>query len=186
MASRRFPRLVSLACHDLRTPLATVYGFARTLTRQGELDERSARFVGMIGEAAEQMTELLDALGVAARIEGGRWEVAAVEADTAELAHADDERIAVEGTGETIETEPESVARGLRALATAAVRHGPVDRVTWTVRGRELSLAPVTASAAPVVLGEEERDLGSLVARLVIEELGGSLRLDGETLRVRL
>ena len=28
-----FARLVSLACHDLRTPLATVNGFARTLTR---------------------------------------------------------------------------------------------------------------------------------------------------------
>ena len=26
-----FARLVSLACHDLRTPLATVHGFATTL-----------------------------------------------------------------------------------------------------------------------------------------------------------
>ena len=38
----------------------------------------------------------------------------------------------------------------------------------------------------PVVGGEDVRDLGSLVARLVLEELGGSLELDGETLRVRL
>ena len=50
MPDDRFPRIVSLACHDLRTPLATVYGFARTLTRSGELDDRSARFVGMIEE----------------------------------------------------------------------------------------------------------------------------------------
>ena len=28
-----FSKLVGLACHDLRTPLATVYGFARTITR---------------------------------------------------------------------------------------------------------------------------------------------------------
>ena len=62
MAASRFPRIVSLACHDLRTPLATVYGFARTLTRSGELDERSARFMGMIEEASEQMTQLLDEL----------------------------------------------------------------------------------------------------------------------------
>ena len=74
MSDSSFPRLVSLACHDLRTPLATVYGFARTLTRAGELDERSARFVTMIEEASEQMTELLDELGTAARIESGRWE----------------------------------------------------------------------------------------------------------------
>ena len=34
-----FPRLVSLACHDLRTPLATVFGFARTLVRMEGLGE---------------------------------------------------------------------------------------------------------------------------------------------------
>src|SRR5947209_19185365 len=123
MASSRFPRLVSLACHDLRTPLATVYGFARTLTRAGELDDRSARFIGMIEEASEQMTALLDELGVAARIAGGRWEPVLVEVDVRELAESGDERIAVEGSGETIETERESVARGLESLAVAAIRH---------------------------------------------------------------
>src|SRR3954469_4637458 len=99
MPSDRFPRVVSLACHDLRTPLATVYGFARTLTRAGELDERSARFLEMIEEASEQMTVLLDELGVAARIAGGRWEPVLAEADTRELAESADERIAVEGSG---------------------------------------------------------------------------------------
>jgi hypothetical protein len=54
------------------------------------------------------------------------------------------------------------------------------------VRGRELELAPVRGSAAPVISGESQRDLGCLVARMVIEELGGSLELHGETLLVRL
>ena len=186
MPDQRFPSLVSLACHDLRTPLATIYGFARTLTRAGDLDERSLRFLGMIEEASEQMTELLDVLGVAARIEGGRWEPVVREADTLELARSDDERIMAEGAGEAIQTEPVSVACGLRALAVAAVRYGPVEQVAWRVRGRELELSPVTADAAPVVLGESVRDLGSLVARIVIEALGGSLSLEGETLRVTL
>jgi signal transduction histidine kinase len=186
MADERFPRLVSLACHDLRTPLATIYGFARTLNRLGAVDERSERFLEMIEEAAEQMTGLLDELGSAARIEGDRWDPVLRGADTLELARADDERIAAEGTGETIETEAEAVERALRALAVAALRHGPVDRVTWRVAGRELELAPVTAAAGPVVSGEALRDLGSLVARMVIEELGGTVELTGETLRVRL
>ena len=34
-----FARLVSLAAHDLRTPLATIHGFAQTLVRMGGLDE---------------------------------------------------------------------------------------------------------------------------------------------------
>ena len=181
-----FPRVVSLACHDLRTPLATIYGFARTLTRGEDLDERTARFLGMIEEASEQMTSLLDELGAAARIEGGRWEPVLRPADTLELARADDERVAAAGTGEPIETEVEAVERALRAFAIAAVRYGPAERVTWQVSGRELRLSPVTADAAPVVLGDEVRDLGSLVARLVIEELGGAVELDGDSLLVRL
>jgi signal transduction histidine kinase len=186
MAEDSFPRLVSLACHDLRTPLATIYGFARTLTRMEDQNERTARFLAMIEEAAEQMTGLLDELGTVSRIEGGRWEPVLREADTLDLARADDERIAVEGTGETIETEVDAVSRSLRALAVAAARFGPVERVTWRVSGRELELSPVGPEAGPVVTGESMRDLGSLVARAVIEELGGSLELDGETLRVRL
>jgi signal transduction histidine kinase len=186
MASDSFPRLVSLACHDLRTPLATIYGFARTLNRMDEHDERTRRFLGMIEEAAEQLTGLLDELGAAARIEGGRWEPVLLAADTLELARSDDERVAVEGNGTTIETEPESVSRGLAALALTAARFGPVERVTWRVDGRELALSPVTVDAAPVVTGESMRDLGALVARAVIEELGGSLRLEGDTLRVSL
>jgi signal transduction histidine kinase len=186
MPESRFPRVVSLACHDLRTPLATVYGFARTLTRADDLDERTLRFLGMIEEASEQMAELLDELGVAARIEAGRWEPVLREVDTLTLASSDDERIRVEGRGERVETEGETVSRSLRSLAIAAVRHGPVDQVTWRVDGRTLELAPITEDAAPVVAGATMRDLGSLVARTVIEELGGSIELAGDALRVRL
>jgi signal transduction histidine kinase len=186
MAADRFPRLVSLACHDLRTPLATIYGFARTLNATAELDDRSARFLGMIEEASEEMTRLLDGLGVAARIVGGRWDPVLREADTLELAGSEDERVGTTGQGATIETNVEAVERALASLAIAAVRFGPVERVSWEVSGRELDLSPVLPDAAPVVTGEEVRDLGALVARIVIEELGGSLELDGETLRVRL
>ena len=186
MTDSQFPRLVSLACHDLRTPLATVYGFARTLTKGGELDDRSARFVAMIEEASGQMTELLDDVGVAARIASGRWEPVLRAADTLELARSADARVTAEGNGASIETEVDAVGRALAALALAAVRHGPAERVVWQVDGRVLTLSPVTEAAAPVVTGTELKDLGSIVARLVVEELGGSLELAGDQLRVRL
>jgi signal transduction histidine kinase len=182
----RFPRVVSLACHDLRTPLATVYGFARTLTRSGEHDERTARFLGMIEEAAEQMTSLLDDLGVAARIQSGRWDPGLREADTLDLARGGGDHVDVAGAGETIDTEVDAVTRALAALARAAIRHGGVERVTWMVAGRSLELVPVAEAAGPVVTGDDVRDLGAIVARLVIEALGGSIELAGETLRVRL
>ena len=44
----------------------------------------------------------------------------------------------------------------------------------------------MTAASAPVVLGQELRDLGAAVAVRVVEALGGSVDLDGETLTVRL
>src|SRR5205809_2012297 len=100
MTGQRFARLVSLACHDLRTPLATVNGFAKTLTRSGNLGERESHFVDLIEAAADQMTSLLDQLGVAARIESGRYEPALSQADTFELATSEDERIVTEGRGE--------------------------------------------------------------------------------------
>jgi signal transduction histidine kinase len=186
MAADTFPRLISLACHDLRTPLATIFGFARTLNRMEDFDARTARFLGMIEEASTQMTELLDELAAIARIQDGRWEPALREADTLELASAEDGRVAVEGAGETIETDVEAVRRALRSLAVAAARFGPVERVTWRVDGRSLELTPITPEAAPVVTGDTIRDLGSIVGRAVIEALGGTFALDGETLRVRL
>jgi signal transduction histidine kinase len=181
-----FPRLVSLACHDLRTPLATVNGFAKTLLRGDELGERETRFVTMIDEAAKQMADLLDLLGLAARIESGRHEPMLREVDTLELPRSQDERIAVSGHGETIEVDMISLPPALEALATAAIRHGGLDGVRWTVLGRELDLGPVTETAAPVVTGELPNDVGALVARIAIENAGGSLELEGDLLRVRL
>jgi signal transduction histidine kinase len=184
--TQRFAQLVSLACHDLRTPLATVNGFAKTLTRGGMLQEREAHFVELIESAADQMTGLLDLLGLAARIESERYEPALAEADTFELATSADERIATEGSGETIETDATVLRRSLEAMARSAAAHGPASVVTWSVAGRELRLTPLTEAAAPIVTGESPRDLGALVARRAIEFLGGAIAVDGDTLLVRL
>jgi len=181
-----FARAVSLACHDLRTPLATVSGFTKTLARGGSLDDNSSRYVEMIDVAAQQLAALLDELGRLARIEGGRYDPVLAAADTLALASSPDERVSATGEGATIETDPPAVQRALEALALAAARHGGVDDVVWSVRGRELELRPVTAEAAPVVLGDDPKDFGALVGRRVIEALGGSVELDGEALRVRL
>jgi signal transduction histidine kinase len=186
MAAPEFSRLVTLACHDLRTPLATVNGFAKTLLRRDRLEQGEAHFVELIDEAAEQMNDLLDLLGLAARIEAGTYDPALREVDTLALVRSDDERVGAAGTGETVEADAPTLSRSLSALATAAIRHGGVEHVSWTVRGRVLELAPVAAAAAGVVTGEEPKELGVLVARLVIERRGGSLALDGENLRVQL
>ena len=187
----RFARLVSLACHDVRTPLATVHGFAKTLARTGELGEPAASYVEMIGQASEQITELVDELGLAARIEAGRYEPTTRPTDTLELARAAAERLGadrVEVAGEGAEVRVDEVAseRAVAALARCALRHGGLERVGLTANGPEFAIAPITPASAPVVLGEDLRDLGAAVAVKVVRALGGDVALAGETLIVRL
>src|SRR6476660_1366113 len=94
-----FARLVALACHDLRTPLATVNGFARTLERRGDLPETEAKYVGMIVAAAAQMLELLESLGLAAAIESDRYEPVLREVDSLSLAAAAPEALGDDRVG---------------------------------------------------------------------------------------
>jgi signal transduction histidine kinase len=186
-----FARLVSLACHDLRTPLATVHGFATTLVRGGGLEPPADRYVEMIDAASAQLAELIDELSLAARIESGRYEPTRREADTLELAQAaaarlGEERVRVAGSGAALETDTDAVERGLAALFQAALRHGGLDSVEVDVDGSEIRLAPVTAASAPVVLGDDLRDLGAAVAVRLVTRLGGSVAVDGERLKIRL
>jgi len=190
-AETTFTRLVALAAHDLRTPLATIHGFAQTLVRMGDLGEPKQRYLEMIDEASRQLGELLDELGLAARIEGGRYEPNLQPVGVLELARgaADElgeERVAVSGDGGEVKVDVEATQRGVSALAQAALRHGGLEQVDLRVDGATLTVSPVTTSSGPVLLGEELRDLGAAVAVQVIRALGGSVEVEGDTLSVRL
>ena len=178
-----FPRLVSLACHDLRTPLATVHGFAKTILRQEGIDETTARWLGMIDAATEELVGLLDQLSLAARIESDRYEPVTREVDSLELARAAVPEAM--GEGAPVQVDVDVVERSLAALARAASRHGGVE-VAVEVRGAQIEIVPVVPDAAPIVLGEELKDLGAAVAVRCVRALGGSVELDGERLLVRL
>jgi signal transduction histidine kinase len=186
-----FPRLVSLAAHDLRTPLATVSGFAKTLARIDRLEEPAARYVEMIEAASEQLSELLDELGLVARIESGRYDPTLRDVDTLALAQGaaqrlGEDRVRVHGDGGRVSVDAEATERAVTALARCALRHGGIDALDVTAEGPTVRVAPVTSNAAPVVLGEELRDLGAAVAVRAVRALGGSVELEGETLRVTL
>jgi signal transduction histidine kinase len=186
-----FARLVSLAAHDLRTPLATVHGFAQTLMRLGSLEEPNDRYVGMIAAAAKQLAELLDELSLAARIEARRYEPNLQEIDTLALARGaaaelGEDRVRVGGEGGTVRVDVDATQRGVSALTQAALRHGGLDEVQCTAEDAGLTIGPVTPASAPVVLGEDLRDLGAAVAVRLIDALGGSVALNGDAVVVSL
>jgi signal transduction histidine kinase len=188
--NHRLAELTSLACHDLRTPLATVYGFARTLARL-ELDEPAARYVSVIEAAASQLADLIEELSLVARIEANRFDPILVETDSLALARAaaeelEAERVHVQGVGGTVRVPEESTRRAVSQLARAALRHGGLDEIAIAVHGPEIQISPVTRSSGPVLLGDELRDLGAAVASALVRSLGGSVEVDGERLVVRL
>ena len=186
-----FARLVSLACHDLRTPLATVHGFARTIARTAELEEPASRYVEMIEAASGQLAELLDELGLVARIEAGRYDPTTTQVELGELARTaaarlDPELVRVEGAGEQVTVDAAATERSLAALVRCALRHGGLEHVDVRVEVREVRISPITPASAPVVLGEDLRDLGAAVAVRLVRTLGGSVELEGDELSVRL
>jgi signal transduction histidine kinase len=187
---REFAELVSVACHDILTPLATVYGFARTL-EQLPLEAPASRYLEMIGAASNQIDELVDQLRLAARIESGRYEPTLVEYDSLELAEKaaarlEEGRVNVAGTGAPVRVDPEPTIRALSQLARAAARFGGHESVSLEVRGSELVLSPLSRAAQPVVLGNEPRELAAPAAALLVRALGGGLEARAETLLIRL
>jgi signal transduction histidine kinase len=186
----RFPLLVALACHDLRTPLATVHGFARTLARQ-ELEAPADRYVEMIEAASEQLAELLEELALVARIEAGRFEPRPARIDSLALARAaaaelEDDAVRVRGDGTTVWIEEEAARRAVRQLARATRRHGGLDTVEVEVRGPEVAISPVAASAPGVVTGEDLRELGAAASVAFLRAAGASVELEGDRLLIAL
>ncbi len=176
-----FSRLVSLACHDLRTPLATVQGFAKTLLRLDDLDdEKRARYLGLVDKSADELVHLLDLLSLAARIEGGRYDPVVREADSLELAPDGST-----GSGTTVRVDPEAVERALAALVRAASRHGGVD-VACSVDGSRVTIEPIGAEVAAIVLGDEPKDLGAAIGVRLLRAIGGEVVHDGERVTVTL
>jgi signal transduction histidine kinase len=187
VAPPSFAQLVSLACHDLRTPLATASGFARTLQRLDEIGQPAERYIEMIGAATDQLAELLDLLSAAARIESDRFEPQLLPANTRELADAaaariQDDRASVEGAGAEVRADPGWAAAALGALAEAARRHGGLERITITVDGPLVSIAPIVDDAGAIALGDNLRDFAAAVGARVLQTSGVRLELDGEAL----
>jgi signal transduction histidine kinase len=183
-----FGRVVSLAVHDLRTPLATVVGFARTLQR-GRLGSPQDEYVAMMVAASDQLGEILDDLGVLARIESDRWEPNLQEIDSLELARAAAESLegaSASGVGSAVRVDVEAAERALHGLARCALRHGGLDAIGIEADGSAISVHPITPGAAPVLMRETLRDFGAAVAARIFTALGGSVELADDRLVVRL
>jgi hypothetical protein len=81
--------------------------------------------------------------------------------------------------------QQQPAVRCLGVLVRAAERHGDVQ-VTIRVEGARVEISPVDEQTAPIVLGEDQKDLGASVAVLLVRTLGGEVALADGTLAVTL
>jgi signal transduction histidine kinase len=94
--------------------------------------------------------------------------------------------VKLDGEGAQVHVDIPAVERGVSALVRAALRHAGLDEINVRVRGADIEVDPVTESSSKVVLGHDLRDLGAAVAVRLLERLGGTVEVEGSTLRIRL
>ena len=163
-------------------------GFARTLQRT-PLGDPADKYVQMMVAASNQLAELLEEVALVARIESGRWEPNVQAVDSLELAQSAAgavEGVRADGSGATVRVDRDAAETALRLLARCAMRHGGLKELDVAVSGTEIAITPVTEGAAPILLGQEARDLGALIALRVVRALDGSVELEADRLLVRL
>ena len=93
------PNLVVDACHDLRTPLAAAFGFARTIERMGGVTGDNAMYLQQVIEATQELEQLIAALSAVAHGERGTLRLRPQPVDLGELVLE-----AAEGSGHALES----------------------------------------------------------------------------------
>lgn len=111
-ANRELEAFSYTVSHDLRSPLRTIGGFSRILSRRhaNDLPEESARMLAMVDEAAIRMGGLIESVLLLTRI--GRTRLATEPIDLSALARSILDDLAAKSPQRAVEA---SVERGLRA-----------------------------------------------------------------------
>src|SRR5262249_24676673 len=94
-------RLMSAVAHDLRTPLATIYRFPKTIERGGGLDDRQERFLALILAAAADMDRMIENVSTVGHIAEGRLSVEKASVESVAVAAAAVEAVPQRSDGRT-------------------------------------------------------------------------------------
>jgi hypothetical protein len=190
--SEGFPEQISRACHDLRTPLASAYGFARTLERVGAVSGEHARYLSVVVEASEELGRLIDCLALLARAQDGRLALAPSPFASAELAdeavrQVPGDRLSAVGAGTTVEADRTRAVSGLAWLAEAVAHAVPGDQPLQLDARADgaFALGPLSTVMADR-FAEGEGDLRALAALAVARAHGGTLAREGDRVVLRL
>ena len=199
----RKDRFLSMAAHELKTPLTSIKGFSYSLARRLEKGEPSdPRHVQVLERQAERLHSLLEEMLEVSRIETGRFLLHQEPCEMAELVEASRRSLRRLGADEDLESEVEPalplvadrerIERALTAMVLRARMLGAVHidghrRDSRAVLQVSWSGAPLTAPERAQALEplweappSQRQGLGMalMVARRAAELHGGSLRAE--------
>jgi PAS domain S-box-containing protein len=167
---------VSSISHELRAPLTSIYGFAETLLRRGELfdDVQRQTFLSYIASESERLTGIVDALLDVAELDAGDLQVELTTTDVGNVVRevvesARSDLVNAQGNGHSFvidlsdeplsaEADGEKLRRVLVNLVDNAVKFSPSGG-TVSVTGQKSSGAvELRVSDEGAGIPEEERE----------------------------
>ena len=195
---------VSTVSVELRTPLTSIYGFARTLLREdvqfADLERRT--FLEFIARESEGLTAIVDALLNVARLDKGELEVTLAPTDVVDVVHsvvdiasgeANGHRFVaeVDGSPGYAHADPDKLRQVLEQLLANAVKFSPGGgTVTVSVERRADAIEIAVADeGVGIPAGDVDRifskftkvasgpgtGLGLFIARGLVREMGGRM-----------
>lgn len=179
------------ACHELRSPLAVVYGFAKMLEGNEELDERTTRYVNAIVNSSQRLDDLLDQLSKLGRIAGGRLHPTI---ETVSLRSVIDALCSTsQNCGRVVVEQQDDVRVQADEGWLTEAFHGIIDSVcfeeaveatlTWSIDHDEVAVHFMPRSTFPLVDTDPSKSgLALALARMRVVAMGGSL--DGQADRI--
>jgi K+-sensing histidine kinase KdpD len=184
------------ACHELRSPLAVVYGFARMLEGSPNLDEAAqAKYVGQIVRGAERLDRMLDDLSKIGRIAAQRIHpqiehvpLRSIVDDLGATSTNEGRLIVDPGSDVTVKADPGWLTESLQAIVDGLCFEEGIDvRLTWRHEQHEVQLHVVPNSSFPMVDVEPDKSgLGISLARMRVVAMGGTFEGSGDRIVVTL
>lgn len=184
------------ACHELRSPLAVVYGFARMLEGDEALTETHARYMAQIVRGAERLDTMLDDLSKLGRTAAGRVNarvesvsMRAIAGDLAASA-ANADRLRVDsGPDVTLKADPTWLSESLQAMIDGLCFEDGIDvMLTWRQQHPgDVVIQVVPNSTFPMIDVEPEKSsLGISLARMRIVSMHGTFDGSGDRITITL
>lgn len=184
------------ACHELRSPLAVVYGFARMLEGSPNIDEAArAKYVGQIVRSAERLDHMLDDLSKIGRIASARLHPQIEHVPLRSIVDdlcatsTNEGRFAVDqGADVNVKADPAWLTESLQAIVDGLCFEDGIDvRLTWRHEPHEVQLHVVPNSSFPMIDVEPDKSgLGISLARVRVVAMGGTFEGSGDRIVITL